>query len=190
MRTSWWHNRTILANAMLILVVGCETRPTASPTPPPSRTSATRLVAGTTGFFNFARDGERAGIDYACVHSAKWDNGEIAYLIWSDLGRSGGFKGGPEKGALFTHDPDRRIEYTIAEKEHGRDAVVTINGQEFQLTKGALFLVSMADEQTVIRQLDFDLSTVGSGESREKYKTVADSNAELQHFFSGPKPEQ
>jgi hypothetical protein len=138
-----------------------------------------------------------AGIDHARILVGAWSDEEIALVVWTDFQCGGGGGGGSlpngrMQGRLHNITPKKRITYEYAINQKKNSASLTINGQVYQLSNGAFFLVSTTTDKTVIRQLKRDLSKLKREPGAHPvaaYKRMAETDTELQNFFKSPKVE-
>ena len=115
--------------------------------------------SGSETFFLENVSGERIpGIHEGMVSWSKWDNGELAFLIWTDIG-NGGCGGNGYEGKFLKFDPEFEVKYVFTQEPGTRDGQMLIDGKSRNLADGMLFLVSTRKGRTIVRQLDRDLST-------------------------------
>lgn len=107
------------------------------------------------GTFSPPREGKLGGVDYALVHYLMW-NGRITLLVWTD-NESGDYQGTSEQprseGAegVFDYALGKvEVKYRTAD---GTTGSLNVAGQELDLAKGWLVLVSTAGGQTRVKQL-------------------------------------
>ncbi|MCO6042739.1 hypothetical protein NG895_02355 [Aeoliella sp. ICT_H6.2] len=99
----------------------------------------------------------------------KWDEGSAIMLVdWCDghhiSGSSGSFEFDQRKGDAQTWDENAnewKLEYKWQpETADGLTATFTINDVDYDLSEGAVFRIDASGEETVITQVDRDLSKI------------------------------
>jgi hypothetical protein len=128
------------------------------------------------------------------VMYGRWGGG-VAILVWSDTaaGRASAGSAGSPQGAQYNGRADapdgRKIEWRC-ETADGKTGPVTINGQQFDLAGGPLFLVTTKGGETHVQQLRRDLSKVeptpGDLERLAADPEVSKFLAEAQKAAEGP----
>ncbi len=113
----------------------------------------------------------------------RWGDG-VAIAVWADtdggLGAGGGTSAGTARYHGFMTAPTgERIDWVCETAEAGRGKVV-VNGTEYDLAKGSLFLVSVTDG--AVRQLRRDLSHVTP--SAEGLKALARDDPDVAAFVA------
>src|SRR5262249_27464223 len=127
--------------------VGCGSK---NPAGPPASSDHIGLVTDT---------GKATGV--YCL----WQH-RVALAVFTDVTGSGTAGIGPPGPKYHWEDatPDgRRIAWTC-ETGDGRSGAVTINGQEYDLAKGPLFLVTVRGEKTQVSQLQRDFGKMEPGQ--------------------------
>jgi hypothetical protein len=106
--------------------------------------------------------GQIQNTSYTFLH---WKEG-LRVMIWYDITEDVGSGGsGSTSDPIYRLEghasaPDgRRVDLRL-ETADGRTATYSINGQRYDLSRGALFLVTTRGERTQVRQLNRDLSTI------------------------------
>jgi hypothetical protein len=105
------------------------------------------------------------------------------YLVLAADGCSGGGSGsGPTaQGQLYTVD-GRKIAWSCTTQD-GTSGTVTIDGQQFDLAKGAIFLISAKENKTTVEQLAVDMSKLQGGPVQDKLPALADTEPRIAAFF-------
>jgi hypothetical protein len=105
------------------------------------------------------------------------------YLVLAADGCSGGGSGsGPTaRGQLYAVD-GRKIAWSCTTQD-GTSGTVTIDGQQFDLAKGAVFLVSAKENKTTVQQLPVDMSKLQGGLVQDKLPALADTEPRIAAFF-------
>src|SRR5262245_47771617 len=98
--------------------------------------------------------GGEAGADYD--FERLYCDGRVFAIVAANgcSGGSGGGAAGSFHGQLDARD-GREIAWSCS-TNNGSEGTVTIDGQKFDLRKGALFLVSTSDKKTMVEQLAVD----------------------------------
>ena len=124
------------------------------------------------------RAGDRRGTAYAVGK---------AFVVWGDFTRGAGGSGGSigsqgaeGEGYMDSHD-GRKVEfrYAIGDGKTGR---VTLDGVDYDLANGNLFLVRADGQRHRVKQLRRDLG--GLRLDPEYFKSLAASDAEIRAFFA------
>jgi hypothetical protein len=139
-------------------------------------------------------DGQRWGshgegaVGHFQIESLQCD--ERVFFVLAANGCSGSSSGGGEgafRGRLHTLD-GREIAWSCRTND-GTGGTVNIDGQRFNLSKGAVFLVSTNDKKTKVEQLAVDMSKLQGvsqpqGPSmREKLQALEDAEPRIAEFF-------
>jgi len=108
-------------------------------------------------------------------------------MIWSDITENVG-----SGGAGSTSDPihrqegyasasdGRRVDWLL-ETTDGKTATLLINDQQYDLSKGALFLIKTRGERIQVRQLNSDLSALEP--TNESCETFAKTDPDVSGFI-------
>jgi hypothetical protein len=86
-------------------------------------------------------------------------------------GSGGGGGSGASRGQLHAKD-GREILWSCSTQD-GNSGNVVIDGQEFDLTRGALFLISTKDKPTRVEQLVIEAGQLQEGSNTEKFPELA-----------------
>jgi hypothetical protein len=105
------------------------------------------------------------------------------YLVLAADGCSGGDSGsGPTaRGHLYAVD-GRKIAWSCTAPD-GTSGTVIIDGQQFDLAKGAVFLVSARENKTKVEQLAVDMSKLQGGPVQDKLPVLVDTESRIAAFF-------
>ncbi|MCX7049192.1 MAG: hypothetical protein NTX50_27370 [Candidatus Sumerlaeota bacterium] len=112
------------------------------------------------------------------------------YMVLAANGCSGGASssgGGTSSGQLHAID-GRKIKWSCSTSD-GTDGAVKVDGQRFDLRKGAVFLVSTKDKKTKVEQLAVDMSKLQgasgpqSAPMRGKLETLGNAAPRIAEFF-------
>lgn len=98
--------------------------------------------------------------------------------------RSGGGSGNAQ-GQLRVRDG--RVLTWSCSTEDGKSGKVAIDGQEFDLTQGALFLVSTKDKPTRVEQLMVDVGQLQAGSATDPLSELAAADARIAAFLQSCK---
>jgi hypothetical protein len=99
----------------------------------------------------------------------------------SSSGAAGSFR-----GQLRAHD-GREIAWSCSTRD-GTNGTVTVDGQGFDLSKGALFLVATSDQKTKVEQVAVDLSNLQGNSTpdypfQEKLQALGEAQPRIAAFF-------
>jgi hypothetical protein len=97
-------------------------------------------------------------VDYASK------DGKLFFVLWNTIGyTTSGSSGGGRDGYLASgsiiHDKKPPLKWQVQTPDY-KTGTVTINGTNYELNKGGLFLVSGGGEKATVRQFPTDLSAV------------------------------
>ena len=113
------------------------------------------------------------------------------FLVLAANGCAGGSSssGLTFRGKLHALD-GREIAWSCSTRD-GAHGAVTVDGQRFDLSKGAVFLVSTQEQKTKVEQLAVDMSKLqgasGPGHPfREKLQALGDAEPRIAEFFKEP----
>jgi hypothetical protein len=110
-------------------------------------------------------------------------NGKLAFVIWINKkgsSHSSGGGGGPT-GVRFNGQEGQWVKWQ-GEIPEGQTGTVTINDLGYDLSRGALFLVTVENDKAKIRQLERDLSAVEP--SQKGLETLAKTDPEVARFVA------
>jgi hypothetical protein len=109
-------------------------------------------------------------------------DGRVYFVLAAD-GCSGGGSGSGRnaQGQLYAVD-GRKIAWSCTTQD-GTSGTVTIDGQQFDLAKGAVFLVSAKENKTKVEQLAVDMSKLQDGPVQDKLPALADTEPRIAAFF-------
>ena len=96
-------------------------------------------------------------------------------------GSGGGGGAGASRGQLHTKD-GREIVWSCSTPD-GQSGNVVIDGQEFDLTQGALFLISTKDKPTRVEQLAIDAGQLQEGSNTDKFPELAKADPRIAAFL-------
>jgi hypothetical protein len=129
-----------------------------------------------------AAGGVKEGVkfDYTIEHLTC--DGRV-YLVLAADGCSGGDSGSGQTahGQLYAVD-GRKIAWSCTTPD-ATSGTVTIDGQQFDLAKGAVFLVSAKENKTTVEQMDVDMSKLQGGPVQDKLPALADTEPRIAAFF-------
>ena len=174
-------NRNLLIVTLVItLCCGCGTS-----TAP--RAAAKRDVLGDVAVWNSPEKSNPApGIDYAAVTYYLW-NDSLVFALWTDSDNNygeRGFAGDHLRGHIEFRNPARKVKFDCNTPD-GKSGSLTVDDQQFDLSKGSLILVSTSGGTVRFKQLKREgMAAVlpdGTREGFQKLKT----DPEIAKFFAG-----
>jgi hypothetical protein len=179
-------SRTLAAAVLLTFVAGCSNRDEPKPLAGPEGGGATPSVPKT---------GAGGSIPYLATDRLLWSeyatrDDRLVFLMWVDLVGERGPNGGSSRGGgaspsgVYYHGSSRhatglKIEWQC-DSPDGLTGSMKINGANYDLAKGRVFLVTVKVGGTQVRQLERDLSKVRA-EDTNAY-SIAD--AEIAKFIT------
>jgi len=162
---------------LLIAVAGCQR--TAPPAQPPTAGGS----MGSCSWSPSVTDTDPLpGIDQAYLW-AWWVGNKPALLIWADVEKPNGRSVATPDGGF-----DGRLN-DIPIKFHGKTKTVTIDGTDYEIANGSLFLISTQGENPVVKQLNRNVEELdilkadGTGIDNDKLKVLARTDADIAAFF-------
>lgn len=129
------------------------------------------------------------GIDAASVSRITLYSGPptgVTFVVWSDLPnqRSGSGGGGVRDGASYEgyhrSSDGRQIDFRATSTTE-TPPTVTIEDVVYDLRKGSLFLVSAGPKKMVVKQVNFDITTLPK--RPQQLRKFAKSNGPIKDFF-------
>ncbi len=93
-----------------------------------------------------------------CVQDSR-----VVFVVWADACSGGSCSVGPGDLSGSLHARDGREVAWECRTRDGRTGGAKIDGVEYDLKKGCVFLVSTRDKKTAVRQLDKDVAGIASG---------------------------
>src|SRR5262249_8615817 len=123
--------------------------------------------------------GVKAGgikFDYVIEHLTCGGRGFLVLVAGRCSGRSE-ISGPTSEGRLRTVD-GRQIAWSCRTQD-GRDGTVTVDGQSFDLAKGAMFLVSAREIGTKVEQLAVDKSKLQGGNVEDKMNAAGETEPRI-----------
>ncbi len=117
----------------------------------------------------------------------QWNEG-LTILIWDDItGSHSNHGSGSSSDPVFrqsgqAESPDGRNYSYQVETEDGVTARFTIDGKEFDLSQGTLFLVKTRGADTVVQQLSRDISGISSTDAA--FRKMAQSDPDVAALIS------
>jgi hypothetical protein len=128
------------------------------------------------------------GIDVGSAALAGW-NGENVFVVWSDTTSSGSNSHTTARGASYAGHFDaregRRVEYHC-DTTDGKTGVLTLDGRDYDLGQGTLFLVSTAGPKTRVLQLKRDVRALRV--TPDAIWRLAEGDKEIVEFFTPKGP--
>jgi hypothetical protein len=110
------------------------------------------------------------------------------YLVLAANGcRGSGGGGGSGKYRAQLHAKDGREIVWSCSTQDGKSGKVVIDGQEFDLTQGALFLVSTKDKPTRVEQVLIDDGQLQAGSDTQKFPELAKADPRIATFLESCK---
>ncbi len=119
----------------------------------------------------------------------QWKEG-LTILIWDDIrGTHSNHGSGSSSDPVFrqsgqAESPDGRSYSYQVETEDGVTAKFTIDGREFDLSQGTLFLVKTRGSETVVQQISRDLPEISSTDADEAFREMAHSDPDVAALIS------
>jgi hypothetical protein len=109
-------------------------------------------------------------------------DGRVYFVLAADGCSGGGSGSGPTaRGQLYAVD-GRKIPWSCTTTD-GKNGTATIDGQQFDLAKGAFFIVSAKENKTKLEQLTVDMSKLQGDPVHEKVQSMADTEPRIAAFF-------
>lgn len=167
---------------LMLTILGCAIVLNGCNPPAPSAAKSSGLLTGRFG---------ELSIDTR-VEYGSYSNGVVSFIIWTDLTlseESSGRSGDEGYYGTLTSSAGHAIKWECtAEPQPVSTGTMTINDTEYQLAKGALFLVTIHDGSTVVKQLGRDMTDI-SGD-RESFDKLAEDSVVNSFFQQDAEPKE
>lgn len=166
---------------------------------PPPATPTPKTDRGSAAWKKDAKPGESliAGLDLATVHWGLW-NGDVVFVLWFDRIASSNYgststlkssaMGGWEQNytSYFNDAPEVSVECTTND---GKTGTVRVNGREFDLGNGRVFLLSGGGNTVRVQQLKRDELKATAGNLAAPPESIVSLKADsvVQEFFKNEK---
>jgi hypothetical protein len=129
-----------------------------------------------------AESGFREGVTFDYRVTSLTCDGRV-FLVLTANGSSGGSMiSSPSAHGVLSAADGRKIEWSCPTRD-GTSGTLTIAGQEFDLAKGAVFLVSLKANQTKVEQLAVDMSNLQGGKMEERLNAVGETEPRIKAFL-------
>jgi hypothetical protein len=129
--------------------------------------------------FGEARAGGGA-VDYTIEHLTC--DGRVYFVLAADGCSGAGSGSGPTARGQLSAVDGRKVAWSCTTQD-GTSGTVTIDGQTFDLAKGAVFLVSAKENKAKVHQLAVDMSKLQGGPVQDKLPALADTEPRIAAFF-------
>jgi hypothetical protein len=103
--------------------------------------------------------------------------------VGGSSGNESGLAGSRTQGQLNAAD-GRKIAWSCTTAD-GTSGTVVVDGQEFDLAKGGVLLISLRGNKTKVEQLAVEMSKLQGGPVHEKVRGLADEEPRIAAFFKG-----
>lgn len=139
--------------------------------------------AGSWGVTNGSTSQREDGVTHSYSALSFSRNGQIYLLLATARGTGNSYRGGEGKYQGELHGKDGvKIGWSCTTKD-GRSGKVVIDNQEFDLTAGALFLVSTSDKSAQVQQLVIDSAQLQACSDVKKLLGVMKANPEMATYL-------
>jgi hypothetical protein len=129
-----------------------------------------------------ANGGFKEGVTFDYSIASLTCDGRV-FLILAANGYSGGSMiSSPSAHGVLRATDGRQIAWSCPTRD-GTSGTLTIAGQEFDLAKGAVFLVSLKANQTKVEQVAADMSQLQGGKVEEKLNMVGEAEPRIKAFL-------
>jgi hypothetical protein len=129
-----------------------------------------------------SQGGFKEGVAYNYSITSLTHDGRVFFVLAAD-GTTGGSMTASENTRGTLHAADgREVSWSCATPD-GTGGTVTVAGQQFDLAKGAVFLVSLKGNQTKVEQLAVDMSRLQGGKVEEELDAVGESEPRVKAFL-------
>jgi hypothetical protein len=116
-------------------------------------------------------------------------DGRVFLVLAADGSSGGSMISSPEAHGVLRATDRRQIAWSCPSRD-GTSGTLTIAGQEFDLAKGAVLLVSLKANQTKVEQLAVDMSQLQGGEVEEKLIAAGEMEPRIKAFFKACRGEK
>jgi len=151
----------------------------------PVRSAHRRLDARESPQSSRRSGGERGfndGRTYGCDFTSLTCDGRVVLVLASEDCVASSMISSPQANGVLVAADGRKIPWSCP-TEDGTRGTLTLGEQKFDLTKGAVFLISFKDKLTKVEQVAVDMTKLGGGKLTEKLDAVAAAEPKLQTFL-------
>lgn len=134
--------------------------------------------------------GFKNGVSYGYAISWVTCGSQVCFVVVADGCGGGGDHTNDQgcQGYLLAAE-GRRITWSCTTKD-GKTGTVIIADQQFDLSKGPVFLLTAKQKQTKVEQLSSDLSKLPNGESKELVGAIRNVDPRVVEFLKAAQGEQ
>jgi hypothetical protein len=109
-------------------------------------------------------------------------DGRVFLVLAADGSSGGSMISSPGAHGVLSAVDGRKIAWSCPTRD-GTSGTVTIADQEFDLAKGAVFLVTLKAKQTKVEQVAVDTSQLQGGKTEEKLTAVGETEPRIKAFL-------
>ena len=109
-------------------------------------------------------------------------DGRVFLVLVADGSSGGSMISSPDAHGVLSAADRRQIAWSCPTKD-GTSGTVTLANQEYDLAKGAIFLISLKANQTKVEQVAVDMSKLQGGKAEEKLGAVGETEPRLKAFL-------
>src|SRR5262245_54529328 len=148
--------------------------------------AASCLLAGCRGHsWGGGSDGDhgfKEGVTFDYDITGVTCDGRVFLVLAADGCSGGSMISSPSANGVLSAVDGRKISWSCSTQD-GTRGTVTVAGQQFDLAKGAVFLISLKAQQTKVEQIAVDMSALQGGKILEKFNTVGDAEPRIKAFL-------
>jgi hypothetical protein len=129
-----------------------------------------------------AAGGFKEGVTFNYTIEHLTYDGRVYLVVAADHCSGGSSGSGPTAQGQLNALDGRKLAWSCTTQD-GTSGTVTIDGQQFDLAEGAVFLISAKEKQTKVEQLAVEMSKLQGGLVQEKLPGLADTEPRIAAFF-------
>jgi hypothetical protein len=136
-----------------------------------------------------ANTGFKEGVTFDYTITSLTCDSRVFWVLAADGSSGGSMISSPKAHGILRATDGRQIAWSCPTRD-GTSGTVTIAGQEFDLAKGAVFLVALKANQTKVEQLAVDMSQLQGGKVEEKLNAAGETEPRIKAFLNACRGEK
>jgi hypothetical protein len=133
--------------------------------------------------------GSKEGVTFDYDITSLTCDGRVFLVLAVDGCSGGSMISSPQAHGVLSALDGRKIAWSCPTRD-GTSGTVTIAGQEFELAKGAFFVISLKAKQTKVEQIAVDMSKLQGGQMEEKLNAVGETEPRIKAFLKACRGEK
>jgi hypothetical protein len=129
-----------------------------------------------------ANTGFKEGVTFDYSITSLTCDGRVFLVLAADDSSGGSMISSPSAHGILRATDGRQIPWSCPTRD-GTSGTLTLAGQELDLGKGAVFLISLKAKQTKVEQIAVDMSKLQGGKVEEKLNAVGAAGPRIKAFL-------